>query len=121
MSTQQPWKASQTPDDPQSVHEFVRRLMRAGPIVPLPPSESWNEMILRTSADHWNHAIEEETYDWYLECLPPKYQGRGWFAFAEGAEPLRLFVQWKNGFLTRRLTWEETDQFCTLANISLPS
>lgn len=121
MPTQQPWKSSQLADDPQSVHEFVRRLIRTGPVVPLPEGESWTETIARIEHDHWVHEIDEETYDKFLESLPPKFQGRGWFACAEGAEPLRLFVHDGRRFLCRQLSWSETDQFCALANISLPS
>ena len=78
-------------------------------------------MIARTSQTGVICAIDEETYDYFLEVLPPKYQGHG-FAFAEGAEPLRYF--WHTTplqFFCRQLTWDETRQFCRLARIALPS
>lgn len=43
------------------------------------------------------------------------------FAFAEGAEALRLFWQdHRDCYCARQLTWEETRTFCRLAGIPLP-
>ena len=44
----------------------------------------------------------------------------GFFAFAEGAEPLRLFWQKADRYFCRQLTWPETQTFCRLAAIPLP-
>ena len=57
---------------------------------------------------------------WFLECLPPRWQSGGVFAFAEGAEPIRLFARDGQRYLVRQLTWEETQSFCALAGIPLP-
>ncbi len=102
-----------------SLRAFVAAL-RAGPIVPRPPNEEWSAMIERTREPEHVCEINEETYDWFLECLPPKYQNGGLFAFAEGSEAIRLFWQIRDSFFCRQLTRTETVEFCRLARISLP-
>jgi hypothetical protein len=91
------------------------------PILPLPDGESWSDMICRTTTPGRVAQITEETYDYFLEVLPPRWMGRG-FAFGEGADPLRLF--WQAGpdvFCCRQLSDEENVRFCRLANIPLTS
>ena len=63
--------------------------------------------------------IDEETFWYFLEVLPPKYQGSGCFAFAEGAEPLRFFWR-RKGYFCRQLTASETAAFCQLVHIEIP-
>lgn len=95
--------------------------LRSAPIAPKPVDEDWAGMIARTGQENVVCAIDEETYDYFLNVLPPKYMGYG-FAFAEGAEPLRWY--WRaqtDQFFCRQLTWDETKEFCRLAHISLPS
>jgi len=77
-------------------------------------------MIARISVAGKIAAIDEETFWYFLEVLPPKYQGGNLFAFAEGAESLRIF--WQNGdaYFCRQLTWNETQEFCRLARIPVP-
>lgn len=94
--------------------------LRSAPIVPRPPDENWPALMARTAQHGVVCAIDKETYDYFLNVLPPKYMGQG-FAFAEGAEPLRWF--WRANaeqFFCRQLTWDETKEFCCLAHISLP-
>lgn len=93
--------------------------LREAPIVPKPDGEIWSDMIRRTGVPGNAAEIDEETYDWFLDCLPPKWMGRG-FAFAEGAEPLRYFWRADTRFFCRQLTWEETKAFCQAAGIPLP-
>lgn len=94
--------------------------LRSAPVTPRPPNEEWSAMIARTGQAGVACAIDEETYDYFLDVLPPKYQGRG-FAFAEGAEPLCYFWHVKpDQFFCRQLTWDETREFCRLARIPLP-
>ena len=94
--------------------------LRSAPIIPRPPHEEWSAMIARTDQAWVVCAIDQETYDYFLEVLPPKYMGHG-FAFAEGAEPLRYFWPVKpDQFFCRQLTWDETKEFCRLAQIPLP-
>jgi hypothetical protein len=103
----------------RTLHYFFAS-MRAAETVPRPPDESWGDLINRTSRPGVVCVIDAETYDYFLEVLPPKYLGHG-FAFAEGAEPLRLFWHTKpDSYFCRQLTWEETTDFCRLAGIALP-
>ncbi len=78
-------------------------------------------MIERISVPARVCEIDEETYDWFLECLPPRWMSASAFAFAEGAEALRLFWKQNGCFFVRQLTWDETQTFCRLAQIPLPS
>ena len=87
-------------------------------ITSLPENETWEQMIQRVHVPGRLHAITEETYWYFLEVLPPKWMDRRYFAFAEGQEPLSIFWQQQNDFYCRRLTQEETDQFCEASGLS---
>ena len=65
--------------------------------------------------------IDEETYSYWLEVLPPRYMNESLFCFAEGGEAFRIFWREEGGFFCRQLTWEETITFCRLAGITLPT
>ena len=94
--------------------------LRSAPLVARPPEEAWPDLMARTARTGVVCAIDEETYDYFLNVLPPKYLGHG-FAFAEGAEALRYFWHANSErHFCRQLTWEETREFCRLANIPLP-
>ena len=99
--------------------EYVAQLQQADDI-PRPEDEDWPALIARISMPGQIAAIDEETFWYFLEVLPPKYQRGGLFAFAEGAEALRLFWQKGDCYFCRQLTWGETTNFCRLARISLP-
>src|SRR5437867_2732935 len=103
----------------RTLEEFVAYLRRAE-TVPKPEGETWKAMIDRIQETGRIHEVDEETYHWFLECLPPKYQSGRFFAFAEGAEELRLFWRLRHHYFCRQLTWDETKQFCRLAGIPLP-
>lgn len=102
-----------------SLKELVSQLQQAE-TVPRPDNEEWKALIDRISVPGKIAEIDEETWWYFLEVLPPKFQRGNLFAFAEGAEALRLF--WRNGerHFCRPLTWDETKQFCALARIPLP-
>lgn len=102
-----------------TLKELVAQLQQAE-IVPRPDNEEWKGLINRISVPLVVAQIEEETFWYFLEVLPPKYQRGSMFAFAEGAEALRLFWQSGEQYFCRQLTWGETKQFCSLARISLP-
>ena len=99
--------------------EYVAHLQSAE-VIPRPDAEEWAALIPRISAPGNIAEVDEETYWYFLEVLPPKYQRGNLFAFAEGADALRLF--WQNGqqYVCRQLTWDETNTFCRLAHIPLP-
>ena len=103
----------------RSLAEFVA-FLRQAEIVHRPDGEEWKAMIARISVTGTIAEIDAETYWYFLEVLPPKYMNGGLFAFAEGAESLRVF--WRNGdaYFCRPLTWDETQEFCRLACISAP-
>ena len=103
----------------RSLAEFVA-FLRQAEIVPRPDGEEWKAMIARIHVTGTIAEIDEDTFDWFLECLPPKYMNGSLFAFAEGAEPLRVFWQKGDAHFCRPLTWDETQDFCRLSRISNP-
>ena len=103
----------------RSLAEFVA-FLRQTEIVPRPQGEEWKAMIARIHVTGTIAEIDAETYDWFLECLPPKYQNGGLFAFAEGAEALKIFWSREGKYFVRPLTWDETQEFCRLARIPAP-
>jgi hypothetical protein len=102
-----------------ALKDFLCRLIVAERL-PRPADEQWARLIERISVPGKIAEIDEETYFYFLEVLPPKFMGSGLFAFAEGAEPLRLFRKSDGQFYCRQLTWEETETFCNLAHMSFP-
>ena len=98
---------------------FLTQLQQAE-VVPRPDNEAWKSLIDRISVAGRIAAIDEETYFYFLEVLPPKFMKGGLCAFAEGAEEIQLL--WRNGgqFFCRRLTWDETKAFCHFARMSFP-
>jgi hypothetical protein len=103
----------------RSLAEFVA-FLRQAEIIPRPDGEEWKAMIARIHVTGTIAEIDAETYDWFLECLPPKYQNGGLFAFHEGAEALKIFWAREGKHFVRPLTWDETQEFCRLARISAP-
>jgi hypothetical protein len=105
---------------PTTLGEFLAAL-KAGEPVPLPDDEEWKGMVERTTAPGRVCQVDEETYWYFLEVLPPRWMGRGaGFAFGEGADHVRLF--WRGPdetYFCRQLTADENARFCTLANIPL--
>ncbi len=63
--------------------------------------------------------IDEETYWYFLELLPPRWTDGNWFAFGEGAGPFRLFWQVRDAYFVRELNNDETRTFCKLGRIPL--
>lgn len=103
----------------RTLGEFVAAL-RLGEIVPRPPEEDWQGMIARIHRTGTIQEVDEETFNYFLEVLPPKYMSGSLFAFAEGEEPLRLFWSDDHRHFCRPLTWDETKAFCRLARMPLP-
>lgn len=104
---------------PTTLAEFVAWLQQAA-IIPRPEGDEWSALINHISIPGKIAAIDQETYWYFLEVLPPKYQRGNFFAFAEGAEALRIFWQKGDAYFCRQLTWDETTDFCRLARISNP-
>src|SRR6266568_2380404 len=102
---------------PNLLRKFVAEVQRAD-VLARPEAEEWSALIARISIPGQSAAIDGETYWYFLEVLPPKYQRGNLFAFAEGAEALRIFWQKGDAYFCRQLTWDETTDFCRLARIS---
>ena len=74
----------------RTLAEFVA-FLRAAETVPRPDGKDWKAMIARIHLTGKIAEVDEETYWYFLEVLPPKYMNGSLFAFAEGAESLKLF------------------------------
>ena len=105
-----------------SFESFLSELRENAPILPKPEGEeAWDDHVARVSQEGVIAEIDEEQFDYWLDVLPPHYQRGYLFAFAEGAEPFRLFWKEKGGrFFARQLTWDETRKFCRLSGASVP-
>lgn len=103
-----------------SLEQMLRVLVFEPEPTPLPADEPWKQMIARISRSGVVNEVAEDTYDYFLDVLPPRFQGRGFFAFAEGAEPIRLFTSVRGQHRCRRLNEDETRDFCRLAGIAFP-
>lgn len=80
-------------------------------------TEPWSALITRIRQPGLVHDIDERTYQYFLEILPPLWVGIGGFAFAEGDEPARLFWSEEQSFRVRQLTAAEHATFCGLAGL----
>ena len=106
--------------DRPSLAVFLEELKRT-PAEPLPPrGEEWPAFVERISRPGRAAEVTEETFNYWLEVLPPHWMGAGGFCFAEGMEPCRLFWSHRGRYFARQLTWEETLSFCKLAGIRPP-
>lgn len=104
----------------QTLAQFIREVMQPNPepldedgprhhgLVPIP--ESAGRVV----------EIDEETYWWFLEVLPPYYMEGNRFCFAEGFVPFHFFFMRGERYFVRLLTWDETRTFCRLADVPLP-
>jgi hypothetical protein len=110
------------PDDPTTLAEMIRKLKAPPPTLAPVGRETWQNMIQRISRPGLVHPIEERTFDYFLEVLPPRWLGSGHFAFSEGGDLLRLFWSAASGrFFCRQLTREEHRLFVRLAGIGFSS
>lgn len=98
---------------PETLRDMIREL-REGPIEPHTRYATAFQAACNAAAGMIVE-IDEDTFDWFIDVLPPQYCTPGFFAFAEGAEPLRMF--WRKGerYFVRRLSWDETRKFVRLA------
>ena len=105
--------------EPREVPTFIwylRDLTKAA-IVGRPESESWPHVTERINQPGVVHEIDEETYDYFLEVLPPLFVYNGFmFGYAEGYTPLRLFWKSDKAFFCRQLDDDETRTFAKLVH-----
>ena len=104
--------------------ELIARL-KYGDIVSRPANEDWKGMIGRTTTEGQICEVEGETYDYFLEVLPPRWMGQGGYAFGEGSDPLRLLwtahTEFGRQYFCRQLSEDETIHVCRLARIGRSS
>ena len=103
-----------------SLGAYLRYLKTSEP-APLPDREAWSDMIRRTTAAGAACEVSEDTFDYFLDVLPPRWMGREGFAFGEGMDDVRLFWKSAEKFFSRQLTCEEHETFCRLTGIGLTS
>ena len=110
-----------TTTNTQTLGEFIRELTSPEPI-PLDPDGIRQADGLMLMPDMPGPVIEidEETYWWFLEVLPPHYLDGWTYCFAEGFTPYLFFFKRRGRFYVRRLTGVETRRFCQLAGIPMP-
>ena len=65
------------------------------------------------------YQIDEETYWYFLELLPPRWIHGEWFAFGEGTGPFRIYLKLDGTYLVRELTDVDTRMFCKLSGTPL--
>ena len=93
---------------------FITGLL-AGDIEPLPESQlSWPETIERLHVEGRIVEVDDETYDYFLDVLPPRYMRGNLFAFCEGYDRFILFWRRNGKYLARQLSESDTDTFCRL-------
>ena len=104
-----------SPEQPTAggLKEYVHSLFE-GDADPVPDNEEWAAAVERLSVTGRINEISEDVYFEFLEVLPPKLLRGSFFAFAEGQEPLRVFMRRQERYLGRLLTQEETDRMCEL-------
>ena len=100
--------------------EFLARIQQVETIS-CPVAEEWADLINRISIPGRISEVTEDTYWYFLEVLPPKHMRCSMFAFAEGAEAIRLFWRKDQKHFCQQLTIHETQTFCRLARIPVPS
>ena len=109
--------ANETKDDnPTDLTTYFCDLT-AGEAIPRPENEAWAAMIERIQSASGPAEIDEETYSWFLEVLYPRFMQEKCFCFAEGSELFQLFWERDGRYFTRRLDWQQTNNFCRLAGI----
>jgi hypothetical protein len=75
--------------DQAQLLEFVWRILQE-PVAGGPVNETWRETLARVRSGALAQ-IDLQTYDYFLEILPPLYVGPSFYAFAQAAEPIKLF------------------------------
>ncbi len=98
--------------EPTNLWAFINTLVDAEPKTATEDDPPWFE-------PGQVREIDEKTYWYFLELLPPRWMDGNWFAFGEGAGCLRLFWQVKDAYLARELTADETRTFRELSGVSL--
>ena len=102
----------------KSFHEFMHELMADEPADHASPDLSLDEMIPLTNQEGRTVRINEETWWYFLEVLPPRWMSGSAFMFCEGYDRFRLFWQRSHQYFVRLLTEEQTETFCQMTGAS---
>ena len=108
------------PRDPAALSAIINKLTDTRCLFLPDSAESWEDLIKRVSTAGVVAEVDAETFDYFLDVLPPKWMGHGCYCFAEGAEALRYFYKSSGRFFCRQMTWDETAAFCAAAGIPKP-
>jgi hypothetical protein len=105
---------------PNQLAAFLASLRVCDHVIPIAEEDDSEAVRIRliTAGPGQIIAIDEETYWYFLEVLPPRWQAGGQFCFAEGSEEFIYFWRSKEDHFARRLSDEETDTVCRLAPTS---
>lgn len=111
---------SESAPKPTALGNYLIRLKIGCPVLNA-PWENSDKLISRVAAASPGTIvqIDEETYFYYLEVLPPRFQMGSAFFYGEGAGP--FIYLWRSAtrlFYALPLSDEETDTFCQLAKVS---
>jgi hypothetical protein len=104
-----------TQENTMNLKSYLQELT-AGEATPLPENETWEATMERMTAATEPAEIDEDTYFWFLEVLPPRFMAGSYFGFAEGAEPIRLFWKRSGRYFVRSLDWTQTKCLSRLTN-----
>lgn len=106
--------------EPPTLRDYLVQLKVGCPVLSA-PWENSDELATRVAAASPGNVvqIDEETYFYYLEVLPPRFQMSCQFFFGEGTGPFIFLWRASTGiYYARPLSDEETDEFCRLAKVS---
>jgi hypothetical protein len=106
--------------EPPTLRDYLVQLKVGCPVLDAPWEDS-DELYTRvvTAEPGTILLIDEETYFYFLELLPPRFQMNGQFFFGEGTGTFIFLWRASTGkYYARPLSDEETDEFCRLARVS---
>ena len=103
-------------DNTTSLKSYLEELTE-GEAAPLPADNTWEATMEWMQHGSGPAEIDEETYFWFLEVLPPRIMVGHYFCHAEGMEPFRLFWKRNGCYFVRSLDWRHTKTLCRLARI----
>lgn len=103
-------------DGSESLGGLRKRLTAPGP-VPLTEGRGILRLPKETGVIF---ETNEETYDHFLDALPPRYVHGHLFCFAEGDNPLTLFFRRGGQYFVRQLSEAETGELRSLADFAMP-
>ena len=108
----------QPENTPRSFSEMMNQLTSGEPVQLPAGGLTQTELFKLMAEDHVIVPVDEETWWYFLEVLPPRWMSESAFAFAEGYDCFRLFWQQSGQHFARQLTEQQTARFCQLCGVS---